>query len=104
MRIRSYGAQCAKRGAATWIVSDEDMTLRPVVAKNGTNVRMWVMGKRRVEITMSPSEVITWLLALPPACIEGAVSKVETELHRSIPEVLKQLAAGAINTKAPVKT
>jgi len=55
------------------------------------------------ELQLTPEEIIRCLLTLPPAAIPEAVRKLAMQftLGATVPEIVKQLAAGAISAPKP---
>jgi hypothetical protein len=100
MWLASKGSQRDK--GRTIHFTDVDYT---VIGSDATCVRVKIGGKRRYELTLTAEEVIECLLALPSGKIADAVSGVGSAgrtgrrgrgLLSNIPEVLKQLADGAM--------
>jgi hypothetical protein len=97
MRMTSIGAQRNKKTVLHF--TDNDYATTPTVAPGDTpNLRVWVHGRRRYKLTMTPCDVVKFLMHLPPETIAGAVAAIADDVNiaAKLPEVLKQLAAGAL--------
>ena len=97
MRMMSVGAQRKKK----WEVhfTENDFVTKPTVtAGDVPNLRVWIHGRRRFVLTLTPTDVVKFLLNLPPESIAGALTEVghNVDLATQLPEVLKQLVAGAL--------
>ena len=99
MRMTSKGSQRDK-GTKTHFSDTGYVSSRGVVQDGSPCIRIMAFGDRRYTLILTPEEVINCLLALPTGSIADAVSAagMEGDLSKRLPEVLKQLVAGAIAT------
>ncbi len=83
--------------------TDTNVPFPPKVNDDETHpIRITVESDRRYHLYLSADDIITCLLTLPPSCIANAVLNAgdNIDLAEKLPEVLKQLAWGAIPAKA----
>lgn len=97
MELTSIGARQDK-GTRTHFTESDTTRTPTVVRGNPPCVRVWVHGDRRYRLTLTPCDIIRFLLHLPPSALAAAVAEVgdEVDMAEQLPEVLKQLTAGAM--------
>jgi hypothetical protein len=103
MRLTSIGAQ-RNKGTKVHFTESDYASEPTVIPGESPTLRVWVDGHRRYKLFLTPADVIKFLLYLPPEAIAGAVAEAgeDVDLATQLPEVLKQLATGALTpTTAP---
>lgn len=104
MRLTVVGAQRRRVGEKNKFITDEDTVVFPAKALKGNppRIRQVVRGKHQSYLDLTPKEIVSLLLQIPPdALAQGLVEAAEqTHLYGyrydllEFPEVLRQLAAG----------
>ena len=97
MELTSIGPQ-RNKGTETHFKHGDYVGKAKVDRSEPLSLRMWIQGNRRYKLAVLPVEVLQLLLALPPDAVCDAVAMMDEDVDVAarLPEVLKQLAAGAL--------
>lgn len=94
-----------KQGTAVRHFSDAD-PIRVFTNENAgrTRLKVRVYGSRAYTLMLNPDEILRCLLTLPPTAIGDALATAEDIKACDVPELLKELARGAMQRQSQVSS